>query len=86
MSPGNVTTADVLEAYAAHLFSLAPVRGRRLKVVADAGNGMAGHTAPAVFRRIGGDQVELVPMYFELDGTFPHHEAYPLVEANLVDL
>jgi phosphomannomutase len=75
----------VLDAYADHLLSLAPVTGRRLKVVVDAGNGMAGHTAPVVFDRIG-EGVELVPMYFELDGTFPHHEANPIEPANLVDL
>jgi phosphomannomutase len=83
---GHISSHDVLAAYAAHLLSLAPVTGRRLKVVADAGNGMAGLTAPAVFERIGSDQVELVPMYFELDGTFPHHEANPIEPENLVDL
>jgi phosphomannomutase len=83
--PGTITQQDVLEAYAAHLLSLAPVTGRHLKVVVDAGNGMAGHTAPVVFERIG-DRVELVPMYFELDGTFPHHEANPIDPDNLVDL
>src|SRR3954452_11627215 len=82
---GSISEHDVLEAYAAHLLSLAPVVGRRLKVVVDAGNGMAGHTAPAVFARLG-DQVELVPMYFELDGSFPNHEANPIEPANLVDL
>ncbi|MBF4161859.1 phosphomannomutase/phosphoglucomutase [Nocardioides acrostichi] len=84
--PGNITETDVLEAYVAHLLTLAPVTGRRLTVVADAGNGMAGHTAPAVFERIGPDQVELVPMFFELDGTFPNHEANPLDESTLADL
>ncbi|MGA8248198.1 MAG: phosphomannomutase/phosphoglucomutase [Nocardioides sp.] len=83
--PGSISQHDVLDAYAAHLLSLAPVKGRRLKVVVDAGNGMAGLTAPAVFDRIG-DGVELVPMYFELDGTFPHHEANPIDPDNLVDL
>ncbi|CAI9408142.1 phosphomannomutase/phosphoglucomutase [Nocardioides sp. T2.26MG-1] len=82
---GAISEHNVLEAYAAHLISLAPVSGRRLKVVVDAGNGMAGHTAPAVFARLG-DAVDLVPMYFELDGTFPHHEANPIDPANLVDL
>jgi len=82
---GSITEHDVLQAYAAHLLSLAPVKGRPLKVVVDAGNGMAGHTAPAVFERLEG-QVELVPMYFELDGTFPNHEANPIEAANLVDL
>ncbi len=83
---GSLDEHDVLEAYAAHLLSLAPVTGRRLKVVVDAGNGMAGHTAPAVFGRLGEEQAELVPMYFELDGSFPNHEANPIDEANLVDL
>lgn len=83
---GAISEHDVLEAYAAHLLSLAPVTGRRLKVVADAGNGMAGWTAPAVFNRIGPEQVDLVPMYFELDGTFPNHEANPLDETTLADL
>jgi phosphomannomutase len=82
---GAISEHDVLDAYAAHLLTLAPVVGRRLKVVADAGNGMAGHTAPAVFGRLG-DAVELIPMYFELDGSFPHHEANPIDPANLVDL
>ncbi|MBO0847633.1 MAG: phosphomannomutase/phosphoglucomutase [Nocardioides sp.] len=84
-TPGQISQRDVLEAYAAHLVKLAPVRGRRLKVVVDAGNGMAGLTAPVVFERIG-HAVELVPMYFELDGTFPHHEANPIEPENLVDL
>ncbi len=86
---GSISEHDVLEAYAAHLLALAPVgvggRGRPLTVVVDAGNGMAGHTAPAVFGRIG-DAVSVVPLYFELDGTFPHHEANPIEPANLVDL
>ena len=82
---GSVTEQDVLDAYAAHLLTLAPVQGRRLKVVVDAGNGMAGHTAPAVFGKLG-DAVEVVPLYFELDGTFPNHEANPIEAENLVDL
>ncbi|WP_370249256.1 phosphomannomutase/phosphoglucomutase [Nocardioides sp.] len=82
---GSIEEFDVLEAYAAHLLQLAPVSGRRLKVVVDAGNGMAGYTAPAVFGRLG-DAVDLVPLYFELDGTFPNHEANPIEEENLADL
>jgi phosphomannomutase len=82
---GRVTEQDLLQEYAAHLLRLAPVAGRRLKVVADAGNGMAGHTAPAVLGGLGG-QVELVPMYFELDGSFPNHEANPIEAENLRDL
>ena len=81
--PGTIDSTDVLDAYAAHLVALAPVKGRRLKVAVDAGNGMAGHTAPAVLGRL---DVDVVPMYFELDGTFPNHEANPIEPANLADL
>ena len=84
--PGTVRRDDLLPAYAAHLVALSPVRGRRLRVVADAGNGMAGLTVPAVVGLLGGEQVELVPMYFELDGTFPHHEANPIDPHTLADL
>ncbi len=80
---GAVEQRDVLTDYADHLRRLAPVHGRRLRVVVDAGNGMAGHTAPAV---LGALDVDLVPLYFELDGTFPHHEANPLDPATLRDL
>ncbi|HEX4978370.1 MAG TPA: phosphomannomutase/phosphoglucomutase [Nocardioides sp.] len=80
---GSVVERDLLEEYAAHLRTLAPVRGRRLRVVVDAGNGMAGHTAPAV---LGPLDLDVVPLYFELDGTFPNHEANPIDPANLVDL
>jgi phosphomannomutase len=80
---GLVTSRDVLEEYADHLLSLAPVQGRRLKVVVDAGNGMAGHTVPAVLGRL---DLELVPLYFELDGTFPNHEANPIDPATMTDL
>ena len=87
---GSVSQRDVLEAYAAHLISLAPVpmprAGRALKVVIDAGSGMAGLTAPTVFERVGTERIDVVPMYFDLDGTFPHHEANPIEPANLVDL
>ncbi len=84
---GEVRSLDLLAAYADHLVSLVPMAGRRrLTVVVDAGNGMAGHTAPAVFDRLPAALVELVPMYFELDGTFPHHEANPIEPANLSDL
>ncbi|MBO9523848.1 MAG: phosphomannomutase/phosphoglucomutase [Nocardioidaceae bacterium] len=82
-APGTLETQDLLTAYADHLLGLAPVTGRRLKVVVDAGNGMAGMTAPAVLGRV---DAEVVPLYFELDGTFPNHEANPIEPANLVDL
>ncbi|MFE6766637.1 phosphomannomutase/phosphoglucomutase [Streptomyces sp. NPDC057689] len=83
-TPGTVTGRDTLTDYAAHLLSLVDLTEiRPLKVVVDAGNGMGGHTVPTVFA---GLPVDLVPMYFELDGTFPNHEANPLDPANIVDL
>ncbi|MET9866629.1 phosphomannomutase/phosphoglucomutase [Streptomyces sp. NPDC006386] len=82
--PGTITGRDTLSDYAAHLRSLVDLTSiRPLKVVVDAGNGMGGHTVPEVFA---GLPLTLVPMYFELDGTFPNHEANPLDPANLVDL
>ncbi|AOD23909.1 phosphomannomutase/phosphoglucomutase [Rhodococcus pyridinivorans] len=81
---GNITEQDVLEDYASFVRGLVDLAEMRpLKVAVDAGNGMGGHTVPAVF---GALPVDLVPLYFELDGTFPNHEANPLDPANLVDL
>ncbi|GAA4637122.1 phosphomannomutase/phosphoglucomutase [Actinoallomurus vinaceus] len=81
---GTVRRLDVLPGYAAHLRSLVDLSGiRPLKVVVDAGNGMGGHTVPSVFE---GLPVDLVPLYFELDGTFPNHEANPIEPENLRDL
>ncbi|WP_053709074.1 phosphomannomutase/phosphoglucomutase [Streptomyces sp. NRRL B-3648] len=82
--PGTLSSRETLEDYAAYLRSLVDLTSiRPLKVVVDAGNGMGGHTVPSVFA---GLPLTLVPMYFELDGTFPNHEANPLDPANLVDL
>ncbi len=81
---GVITEHDVLEAYAAHLRGLAPLADRPLKVVVDAGNGMAGLTAPAVFAAL--PSCTVTELYYELDGTFPNHEANPIEPANLVDL
>ncbi|MFE5895597.1 phosphomannomutase/phosphoglucomutase [Streptomyces sp. NPDC056462] len=81
---GTITQRDTLEDYSAHLRSLVDLTSiRPLKVVVDAGNGMGGHTVPTV---LGGLPLDVVPMYFELDGTFPNHEANPLDPANIVDL
>ncbi|HEV2347723.1 MAG TPA: phosphomannomutase/phosphoglucomutase [Actinocrinis sp.] len=81
---GTVTQQDLLTAYADHLRTLVDITGnRRLKVVVDAGNGMGGHTVPVVFD---GLPLDVVPMYFELDGSFPNHEANPLDPKNIVDL
>jgi phosphomannomutase len=87
---GTVSRRDTLPAYAAFLRSLVDLSGSRpLRVVIDAGNGMAGLTAPAVLGTDAGLAplpLDIVPMYFDLDGTFPHHEANPIDPANLVDL
>jgi phosphomannomutase len=81
---GTITDKDLLPGYASYLKKLVDISGiRPLKVVVDAGNGMAGHTVPKVFE---GLPIDLVPMYFELDGTFPNHEANPIDPANLRDL
>jgi phosphomannomutase len=83
-APGRIVSRDLLTGYAEHLKKLVDVSGiRPLKVAVDAGNGMAGHTVPTVFA---GLPIDLVPMYFELDGTFPNHEANPIDPENLRDL
>ena len=83
-SMGLEKEVEMLTEYVDYLLSLVDMSEmRRLKVVVDAGNGMAGYTAPAIFERL---NVELIPMYFELDGTFPNHEANPIDPKNLRDL
>jgi phosphomannomutase len=83
--PGGIADRDVLGDYGEFLRSLVDTSGLRpLRLAVDAGNGMAGHTAPAVLGAI--DSITLLPLYFELDGSFPNHEANPLDPANLVDL
>jgi phosphomannomutase len=88
--PGSLRQVDVLADYAAYLRSLVDLSGiRPLRIVVDAGNGMGGLTVPAVLGEAAGLPklpIEVIPLYFELDGTFPNHEANPLVPANLVDL
>lgn len=83
-SVGNEREVDMLEEYVDHLLNLVNLSAiRPLKIVIDAGNGMAGHTAPAVFARLNCD---VIPLYYELDGTFPNHEANPIDAKNLKDL
>ncbi|MEN9687117.1 MAG: hypothetical protein RL381_129 [Actinomycetota bacterium] len=75
---------NMVDEYVDHLFTLVDLSSiRPLKIVIDAGNGMGGYTAPAVFKHL---NAEVVEMYFELDGTFPNHEANPIEPSNLVDL
>jgi len=83
-TPGTLETRDMLTEYVAYLRQLVDLStSRPLKVVVDAGNGMGGHTVPAMFE---GLPIDVVPMYFELDGSFPNHEANPLDPKNIVDL
>jgi len=83
-SVGVETKQDMLEKYVDHLLSLVNLDSiRPLTLVIDAGNGMAGHTAPAIFARL---NCSVIPLYYELDGSFPNHEANPIDPDNLRDL
>ena len=88
--PGTFRSVDVIADYAAYLRSLVDLTEiRPIRVVVDAGNGMGGMTVPAVFGTAAGLPalpIEIIPLYFDLDGTFPNHEANPLEPANIVDL
>ena len=82
--PGTISSRDLLPGYAEYLKKLVDISGiRPLKVVVDAGNGMGGYTVPTVFE---GLPITTVPLYFELDGSFPNHEANPIEPKNLRDL
>lgn len=87
---GSASSKDVTAEYAAYLRGLVDLSSiRPLRVVVDAGNGMGGMTVPAVLgdaAGLGGLPLEIIPMFFELDGTFPNHEANPLNPDNIVDL
>lgn len=87
---GNIEQRSVMPGYVAHLHNLVSLDGiRPLRIVVDAANGMGGLTVPAVLGARAGKQalpIEVIPMFFELDGSFPNHEANPLDPKNLVDL
>jgi phosphomannomutase len=81
---GQVIHRDVLDDYINHVFSFIDVATiKPLKIAVDAGNGMAGMTIPRVFQRL---PCELVPLYFDLDGTFPNHPASPIEPENTAEL
>jgi phosphomannomutase len=83
-APGTVSTKDLLPGYAEYLKKLVDLSGiRALTVAVDAGNGMGGYTVPTVFE---GLPLTTIPLFFELDGTFPNHEANPIDPKNLRDL
>jgi phosphomannomutase len=82
--PGSTTPVDLLPGYADYLRKLVDISSiRPLTVAVDAGNGMAGYTVPKVFE---GLPVTVIPLYFELDGTFPNHQANPIQPENVRDL
>jgi phosphomannomutase len=82
--PGTIVGKDLLPGYAEYLKKLVDISAiRPLKVVVDAGNGMGGYTVPTVFA---GLPITTIPLYFELDGSFPNHEANPIDPKNLRDL
>jgi phosphomannomutase len=87
---GEARSRDTLADYAGYLRKLVELSGiRPLTVVVDAGNGMAGYTVPAVLGEEAGLPalpMSIDRMYFELDGTFPNHEANPIEPKNLVDI
>lgn len=84
-TPGTIVEQNVLADFAAHCLSFIGDRAKikPLKIAIDAGNGMAGETVPHVFRSL---PCEVVPLYFELDGTFPNHPASPIEPENMIDL
>jgi len=81
---GTVTKRDVLDAYVDTVLSFIDLaQVKPLKIVVDAGNGMAGLTAPALFKRL---PCQLIPLFFELDGSFPNHPASPIEPENMAAL
>ncbi|MDQ6766508.1 MAG: phosphomannomutase/phosphoglucomutase [Candidatus Eremiobacteraeota bacterium] len=83
-TPGRITQRDVLPDFVEHCLSFIDVRDvKPLRIVVDAGNGMGGLIVPAVFKRL---PLEVIPLYFELDGSFPNHPASPIEPENMIDL
>jgi len=83
-TPGAIVERNILEDFAAHCLSFTdPSKIRPFKIAIDAGNGMAGETVPHVFKSL---PCEIIPLYFELDGTFPNHPASPIEPENMLDL
>ncbi len=82
--PGTIVRRNVLDEFAQHCLSfIDPKKIKPFKIAIDAGNGMAGETVPHVFKHL---PCEVVPLYFELNGTFPNHPASPIEPENMVDL
>ena len=83
-TPGKITQRDILDDFAAHCLSfIDPKKVKPFKIAIDAGNGMAGETVPHVFKHL---PCDVIPLYFELDGSFPNHPASPIEPENMRDL
>lgn len=82
---GTIKQKDILDDFAAHCISFIGdiSQLKPFKIAIDAGNGMAGETVPRVFKHL---PCEVIPLFFELDGTFPNHPASPIEPENMVDL
>jgi phosphomannomutase len=82
--PGTMTRRDIINDFVDHVLTFVHVdKIKPFKIVADAGNGMAGLIMPKLFEKLPG---QLIPMYFELDGNFPNHLASPIEPENIADL
>ena len=83
-APGSISERFVLDDFAEHCLSFIDRSVvKPFKIAIDAGNGMAGATVPHVFKHL---PCNVVPLYFELDGTFPNHPASPIEPENMADL
>jgi phosphomannomutase len=84
VKPGSITHVNILDDFAQHCLSFIDAsKVRPFKIAVDAGNGMAGETVPHVFKHL---PCEVIPLYFELDGSFPNHPASPIEPENMADL
>jgi len=80
---GKISEKDVMDGFINHNLKFFDKSTKKLKIVVDAGNGMGAYTFPKVFEKI---DCEFIPLYCELDGNFPNHEANPLKPENTRDL
>lgn len=78
---GKTEKKEILQEFAKHVLDFVDISAiKPLKIVIDAGNGMAGKVVPIIFQSL---PCEIIPLYFELDGNFPNHPPYPMEEKNV---
>ncbi|MEO9170300.1 MAG: phosphomannomutase/phosphoglucomutase [Candidatus Baltobacteraceae bacterium] len=83
-TPGSISSREILDDFAEHCLSFVDrAKIKPFKIAIDAGNGMAGETVPYVFKHL---RCDVIPLFFELDGTFPNHPASPIEPENMADL